>query len=140
MNFLFKVGALRQVLSKNASVAPIVARFKSGSFKVQDEKDFLERIENSKGKEPIIVDFFANWCGPCKVLEPRLANVIAKRAGKISLAKVDIDDMAEVAAKYDVGSIPALVVFRNGKVEERLVGLQDEDKLGIWVDKVLDKK
>ncbi|KAK4872633.1 hypothetical protein RN001_014662 [Aquatica leii] len=110
----------------------------NGTFKVQDDKDFLEKVENSK--EPVIVDFFATWCGPCRALEPRLENVVAKRKDKISLAKVDIDCFGEIAAKYEVGTIPALVVFRNGKVEERLIGLQDEDKLSHWVDEVLNKK
>jgi len=140
MNSLLKIGVRSCTASRGLiSVRSVVtSTLKGGSFKVQDEKDFSEKIENCK--EPIIVDFFANWCGPCKALEPRLESVLAKRQGKISLAKVDIDSMAEVAAKYDVGSIPALVVFRNGKVDERLVGLQDEDKLGMWVDKILEKK
>lgn len=88
-----------------------------GSFKVQDDKDFVDKVENSK--EPVIVDFFATyvmqksrftkckindfrWCGPCKALEPRLENVIAQRKGDISVAKVDIDDLGELAAKYEV--------------------------------------
>ncbi|XP_050311820.1 thioredoxin, mitochondrial [Anthonomus grandis grandis] len=110
---------------------------KTGSFKVQDDKDFVDKVENSK--EPVIVDFFATWCGPCKALEPRLENVIAQRKGDISVAKVDIDDLGELAAKYEVSTIPALVVFQNGKVKERLVGLQDEDKLNLWIDNVLKK-
>nr|XP_022905393.1 uncharacterized protein LOC111417370 [Onthophagus taurus] len=111
---------------------------KAATFKVQDDKDFSEKVENSK--DPVIVDFFATWCGPCKALEPRLENIAAKRQGKIQIAKVDVDDLGEVAAKYEVGTIPALVVFRNGKVQERLIGLQDEDKLSMWVDKVMDGK
>ncbi|KAJ8919832.1 hypothetical protein NQ315_006361 [Exocentrus adspersus] len=79
------------------------------------------------------------WCGPCKALEPRLENVMAQRKGQINLAKVDIDDLGELAAKYEVSTIPALVVFQNGKVKERLVGLQDEDKLNLWIDNVLKK-
>jgi thioredoxin 1 len=123
--------------SRRNIITALSARFQS-TFKVQDEKDFSEKIENSK--DPVIVDFFANWCGPCKSLEPRLDRVVAQHKGKISVAKVDIDNLAEVATKYDVASIPALLVFRNGKVEERLIGLQDEDKLGLWVQKVMDKQ
>ncbi|XP_018333821.1 thioredoxin, mitochondrial-like [Agrilus planipennis] len=109
-----------------------------GTFKVQDEEDFSKKVEESK--EPVIVDFFATWCGPCKALEPRLENIVAKRKGQINVAKVDIDSLGELAAKYEVSTIPALVAFRNGKVEERLVGLQDEDKLNNWVDKILNRK
>ncbi|KAK9882693.1 hypothetical protein WA026_022743 [Henosepilachna vigintioctopunctata] len=108
------------------------------SFKVQDDKDFLEKVENSK--KPVIVDFFATWCGPCRALEPRLENVVSKRSDKITLAKVDIDSMGELAAKYEVATIPALVIFKNGKAESRLVGLQDEDKLSNWLDAALDDK
>ncbi|CAH1961007.1 unnamed protein product [Acanthoscelides obtectus] len=114
-----------------------ISHVRHGSFKVQDDKDFLEKVENSK--DPVIVDFFATWCGPCKALEPRLENIIAKRKGEINVAKVDIDDLGELAAKYEVSTIPALVVFENGKVKERLVGLQDEDKLNQWIDKALKK-
>ncbi|KAL3285094.1 hypothetical protein HHI36_019218 [Cryptolaemus montrouzieri] len=108
------------------------------TFKVQDDQDFLEKVENSK--KPVIVDFFATWCGPCRALEPRLENVVAKRSDKITLAKVDIDSMGELAAKYEVATIPALVIFKNGKAESRLVGLQDEDKLSNWVDAALEEK
>nr|CAI5840661.1 unnamed protein product [Callosobruchus analis] len=126
-----------QNLSLLAKRSLALSQVKHASFKVQDDKDFLEKVENSK--DPIIVDFFATWCGPCKALEPRLENIIAKRKGEINVAKVDIDDLGELAAKYEVSTIPALVVFENGKVKERLVGLQDEDKLNQWIDKALKK-
>lgn len=98
-----------------------ISQFRNASFKVQDDKDFAEKVENSK--DIILVDFFAtwvkhfldnsnkiedklhvhfSWCGPCKALEPRLQNVIAQKKGQISLAKVDIDDLGELAAKYEV--------------------------------------
>jgi len=137
MNSLANTRHMLTAGSRRNIITALSARFQS-TFKVQDEKDFSEKIENSK--DPVIVDFFANWCGPCKSLEPRLDRVVAQHKGKISVAKVDIDNLAEVATKYDVASIPALLVFRNGKVEERLIGLQDEDKLGLWVQKVMDKQ
>ncbi|XP_057666722.1 thioredoxin C-1-like [Diorhabda carinulata] len=136
MNSLYRsknINTCSLLLKRYLSVTQ--SRFES--FKVQDDKDFLEKVE--KSKDPIIVDFFANWCGPCKALEPRLQNVIAQKKGLISLAKVDIDDLGELAAKYQVSTIPALVIFQDGKVKERLVGLQDEDKLNTWIDNVLKK-
>jgi len=111
---------------------------KSESFKVQDLKDFNERVKNSK--KPVIVDFFATWCNPCKALTPRIENVIAETNGEVNLAKVDIDEHSELALDYDVGSVPVLIAIRNGKVEERLVGLQDTDKLRKFVEKVTEQK
>ncbi|XP_019878656.1 thioredoxin, mitochondrial-like [Aethina tumida] len=138
MSFLRKIGSRSLVSAARVQVRNLsAAKVTHASFKVQDDKDFLEKVENSK--DPVIVDFFATWCGPCKALEPRLENVLAQKKGDITLAKVDIDNLGELAAKYDVSTIPALVVFRNGKVEERLVGLQDEDKLNNWIDGILKK-
>ncbi|CAH1399157.1 unnamed protein product [Nezara viridula] len=108
------------------------------SFKVQDLNDFNERVKNSK--KPVIVDFFATWCNPCKALTPRIENVIAETKGEVVLAKVDIDENSELALDYDVGSVPVLIAIRNGKVEERLVGLQDTDKLRKFVDKFASQK
>ncbi|XP_075225026.1 thioredoxin, mitochondrial [Lycorma delicatula] len=108
---------------------------KRDSFKVQDLKDFNERVKNAK--KPVIVDFFATWCNPCKALAPRLESVIAETNGKVDLAKVDIDEHSDLALEFDVGSVPVLLLIRNGKVEERLVGLQDVDKLRKFVDKVV---
>ncbi|CAG9761651.1 unnamed protein product [Ceutorhynchus assimilis] len=136
MNNLIARG-LSKTLSSMGIRSVATSAIKRGSFKVQDEDDFVDKVQNSK--EPVIVDFFAKWCGPCKALEPRLENIIAQRKGGISVAKVDIDDLGELAAKYEVSTIPALVVFHNGKVTERLVGLQDEDKLTLWIDNALKK-
>ncbi|CAO1318848.1 unnamed protein product [Diamesa tonsa] len=101
-------------------------------FKVQDEKDFEEKVKNSK--TPVIVDFFATWCNPCKMLTPRIESIISENEGKISLAKVDIDELTELSLEYGIQSVPVLIVMRNGKVEKKLVGLQDTDKLRTWVE------
>ncbi|KAL1129396.1 hypothetical protein AAG570_013923 [Ranatra chinensis] len=110
----------------------------SDSFKVQDVKDFNDRV--LKSKKPVVVDFFATWCNPCKALAPRIENVIAEKKGEVDLIKVDIDEHSELALDYDVGSVPVLLAIRNGKVEERLVGLQDTDKLRQFVDKIANRK
>nr|CAD7424494.1 unnamed protein product [Timema monikensis] len=79
----------------------------------------------------------ARWCNPCRTLGPRLESVIAEKNGKILLAKVDIDENTDIALDYDVGSVPALIAIKDGKIQERLVGLQDTDKLRKFVDKVV---
>ncbi|CAD6201390.1 GSCOCG00000193001-RA-CDS [Cotesia congregata] len=121
-------GITSQVRPFASSVSP--------AFKVQDDKDFTERVKNSK--VPVIVDFFATWCNPCRLLTPRLESVIAEKQGKILLAKVDIDENAELAMDYQVQTVPVIMAMKDGKVLERIVGLQDTDKLRQFVDKYAD--
>ncbi|KAJ9583526.1 hypothetical protein L9F63_022144 [Diploptera punctata] len=142
----FKNNVLRKVINdmrQSASSKKFIRRISSSpvrndSFKVQDVKDFQERVKNSK--VPVIVDFFATWCNPCRMLAPRLESVIAEKKGEVILAKVDIDENTDLALDYEVGSVPVLIAIKNGKVEERLVGLQDTDKLRQFVDKVVSGK
>ncbi|XP_071442226.1 thioredoxin, mitochondrial-like [Hetaerina americana] len=108
------------------------------SFKVQDPKDFERKVMGSE--VPVIVDFFATWCNPCRTLGPRLESVIAEKKGKVKLAKVDIDENTDLALEYEVASVPVLLAIKNGKVEMRLVGLQDTDKLEAFVNQVLKKE
>jgi len=107
------------------------------SFKVQDNNDFTERVKNSK--VPVIVDFFATWCNPCRLLTPRIEQVVAEKNGKIVLAKVDIDENTDLALDYEVSSVPVLMVMKDGKVLEKIVGLQDTDKLRKFVNKHTDE-
>lgn len=102
--------------------------------------DFKEKVEVSSKDKVVIVDFFATWCSPCKMLTPRIETVIGENKGKVSLAKVDIDEHTDLAMDYDVSSVPVLVAIRNGKVEQRLVGLQDTDKLRNWVQAAINKQ
>ncbi|XP_043482843.1 thioredoxin, mitochondrial [Leptopilina heterotoma] len=130
-------GAVRAARSavnvRNFANAPAQEAVVSATFKVQDNKDFDERVKNSK--VPVIVDFFATWCNPCRMLTPRIESVIAEKQGKILLAKVDIDEHSDLALDYEVGSVPVLIAMKDGKVLERIVGLQDTDKLRQFVDK-----
>ncbi|CAH2237905.1 thioredoxin, mitochondrial [Pararge aegeria] len=100
-------------------------------IKIQSTDDFKAKVINSK--TPVVVDFFATWCNPCKLLTPRLESIISESKGKILLAKVDIDEQTDLALDYEVSSVPVLVAIKNGKVQQRLVGLQDTDKLRKWI-------
>ncbi|XP_066596379.1 thioredoxin, mitochondrial [Prorops nasuta] len=113
--------------------APAQEQSVPAMFKVQDNKDFDERVKNSK--VPVIVDFFATWCNPCRMLTPRIESVVAEKQGKIALAKVDIDENSELALDYEVGSVPVLIAMKDGKVLDRMVGLQDTDKIRQFVNK-----
>ena len=73
----------------------------------------------------VLVDFFAPWCGPCKRQTPILEDVAAAVAGKAKVVKVDTDALSGLAQKFAIDSIPTLIVFKNGQVVERFVGLQD---------------
>ncbi|XP_037934840.1 thioredoxin C-1-like [Teleopsis dalmanni] len=101
-------------------------------FLVKTMEDFDKKVK--KNEKIVIVDFFATWCNPCKMLTPRIEAIIDEMAGDVELAKVDIDEHSELALDYDIGTVPVLLVMKNGKVINRMVGLQDKDKLRAWID------
>uniref|UniRef100_A0A1B0DGC8 Uncharacterized protein n=1 Tax=Phlebotomus papatasi TaxID=29031 RepID=A0A1B0DGC8_PHLPP len=110
----------------------------SNIYKIQTIEEFTEKVSNSK--TPVIVDFFATWCGPCKMLTPRIESIIQENEGKISLVKVDVDEHSDLALDHEVSSVPVLVAFNKGKEENRIIGLQDTDKLRKWVGDFVKKK
>ena len=83
---------------------------------------------------PALVDFWAEWCGPCKMIAPILDEISAEYAGKIKVCKVDVDSNPETAAKFNVRGIPTLLVFKNGAVEATKVGALSTSQLIEFVD------
>ncbi|XP_023294118.2 thioredoxin, mitochondrial [Lucilia cuprina] len=110
---------------------------KNEIFNVQSSEDFENKVK--KSDKVVIVDFFATWCNPCKMLTPRLESIVGEKAGAVKLAKVDIDEHSELALDYDVAAVPVLMAMKDGKVVNRMVGLQDTDKLRAWIEKTVEE-
>jgi len=88
---------------------------------------FDEEVQGAS--EPIIVDFWAEWCGPCKMIAPILDEIATEQAGKLKVAKLNVDDNPDVARRFDVMSIPTLIVFQDGQAKKRLVGAKGKGQL-----------
>ena len=96
-----------------------------------------DNFENGISQGVVLVDFYADWCGPCRMLAPVVEELAQEMAGKMTVAKVDTDQSVNVAAKFEVTSIPTLILFKDGQVAKRVVGLKDLDALRKMVNEVL---
>ena len=83
--------------------------------------------------EPVVVDFWAEWCGPCRMIAPALEEIAAQLGDKVKIVKLNVDENPNVAAKYGIMSIPTLMMFKNGEIASRQVGAAPKQKLHQWI-------
>jgi thioredoxin 1 len=105
----------------------------SENIVIATESNFKETVLSSA--QPVLVDFWAEWCGPCKMIAPVLDELATEYGGKIKIAKVNIDENQNLAAQYRVTAIPTLLVFKGGQVMEQMVGAKSKRDLKASLDK-----
>ena len=106
--------------------------------------DFSKNITDSnfedevlKSEQPVLVDFWAEWCGPCKQLSPTIEALAEEYNGKVKVGKVNVDNSPSTAAGYGIRSIPSLLFFKNGKVEQQIVGTNSKEEISKILDSLL---
>jgi len=104
---------------------------------VLEVTDDTFEAEVKNAELPVLVDFWAPWCGPCRMVGPTVEAIAGKYAGKVKVVKVNVDDSPGVATEFKIRSIPTLAILKDGKVEEQLVGVQSEDELSKALDGVI---
>ena len=100
-----------------------------------DRSNFQAQVLQSK--EPVVVDFWAEWCGPCRMIGPSLEDIAKEMDGKLKVVKLNIDENPMAPTRYGVRSIPTLLLFKNGQVAATKIGAEPKQKLVSWINTVV---
>ena len=107
------------------------------SDKIANVTDASFEADVLKSSQPVLIDFWATWCGPCRAIAPVVEQLAGEYAGKVKVVKVNIDENPKTPTQYDVRSIPTLLMFKDGKVVGQIVGAQPKPKIEELVKKAL---
>jgi thioredoxin 1 len=102
---------------------------------VKDVSDSSWEADVLKSDRPVLVDFWAQWCAPCRMLAPTVEAVAEKYAGSATVVKLNVDDNPQVSQQYGIKGIPTLILFKNGREEERVVGATSKEAIARMIDK-----
>ncbi len=129
-----KIRASAQISNRAASAAnPCLAEEAMNEF-IHHVSDATFEPEVLKSDVPVLVDYWAEWCGPCKAIAPVLDEVAKEYSGKLKVAKVNVDENQEIPKKYGIRGIPTLMLFKNGNVEAQKVGSLSKSQLTAFLD------
>jgi len=106
----------------------------SDKLVILDSENFAESIN---GELPILVDFWATWCGPCRMVAPVLEELAEELDGKLLIGKLDVDAAQEIAYQYQVQSIPTFILFKNGEISDRMMGAMPKSSFERFIDRNL---
>ena len=101
------------------------------------DTDFQQDVIDDSNNQPVLVDFWAEWCGPCKALGPILENIATEFEGKIKVKKINIDENPSAPANYGIRSIPTIMIFKDGAVANTKIGLSSEADIKDWINSQL---
>lgn len=108
-------------------------------MKIINDAEFENEVVAASSTTPVIIDFFAEWCSPCRQLLPLLEEAETANAGKVKIVKMDIDNSPDTPAKFNVRGIPTLIMFKNGEAVANHSGGMTKSKLADWMTKALEK-
>ena len=98
-------------------------------IKDTDTRNFMADVIEASRQVPVLVDFWAEWCGPCKMIAPLIDEIAKEKAGSVKVAKVNVDDNQSLSMKYNVRAIPALLFFKDGQLRDQIVGMTSKKDL-----------
>jgi thioredoxin 1 len=113
-----------------ASLSPL---HEDNAMAVGKTSDASFEADVLKSSEPVVVDFWAEWCGPCRMIAPALDEISGQVGDKVKIVKLNVDENPNTAAKYGIMSIPTLLMFKNGEISSRQVGAAPKQKLHQWI-------
>ena len=87
-----------------------------------------------KSATPVVVDFWAEWCGPCRQIAPALEEIAKELNGKVRIAKLNVDENLKTSTRYGIRSIPTLIIFKDGQIADRILGAQPKERLAAWIN------